>query len=146
MERQRNWLGLIAVALAGLALLVAIGGRLDQGSRWMAFRELPAPPAMPAQPAAPSMRGEGRFEHGTRPELAQGFEREERFAGRHGPGFGHHGSWFGPIGMIFGLLNLLTKVAALGLLAWLLLRLFQQRQMPPPTAPATPAGHDPRVE
>jgi hypothetical protein len=48
--------------------------------------------------------------------------------------------------MIFGLFGALTKLAALGMLVWLLLRLFQQRRAATPPAPTTPAGHDPRVE
>lgn len=162
MERNRNWLGIVAVALAGLALVVAIGGRFGPGGRQMAYYygQAPQAPAAPQAPQAPlPPMGEGRFERG--PDGFHGRGGPESFGpGFHGrggpegfgPGFaqGRHGfgHGFGPLGMIFGLVNFLTKVAALGLLAWLLLRLFQQRQVPPaaPAGPTTPAGHDPRVE
>jgi hypothetical protein len=121
----------------------------------------------PAAPAAPAW-GEGRFERGrggppafVRERLEREMERADRGAGgpawaagrgesgRHfGPGFGHR---FGPIGFLFGLLRGLGQLIALGLLAWLLLRMFNQRNSAPaapaaPAAPTTPAGHDPRVE
>jgi hypothetical protein len=154
MEPQRNWLSWAALALAGLALLVAVSGRFS-GPR-MAYSYEAAAPAAPMAPAAP------RFERGHGAQVMpfdQQFEREMGPRGRggegfgfqargfdHGPGFGR-GHGFGPFGMIFGLLGFLSKLAALGLLAWLLLRLFQQRRAgPPPPAPTTPAGHDPRVE
>lgn len=149
MERQRNWLGLAALILAGLALLVALGGRFS-GPRMVAYGYQEAVPAAPAAPAAP------RFERGQAMPFADNLQREfgpsDHSARGFGPGFerGHgfgprHG--FGPLGMIFGLVGFLTKLAALGMLAWLLLRLFKQRSAGlPPAAPTTPAGHDPRVE
>lgn len=165
MERQRNWLGWAALALAGLALLVAVGGRF--GGPRMAFgyadHMMMAREAVPAAPAAPAAPQAPRFERGPG---AQGvpfqgqLDREPRrghgdqgfgpgFHGRGGPGFAFRGErhGFGPIAMIFGLFSALTKLAALAMLVWLLLRLFQQRRAgPPPAAPTTPAGHDPRVE
>lgn len=148
MERNRNWLGLVAVALAGLALVVALAGRLGPGQ--IAFVQ--APQAQQA-PQAPDTRGfPGRGDQGVAPgfQRGQGDMHPGRGHGRpdFAPGFaqGRHGfGLFGPLAMIFGLVNFLAKIAALGLLAWLLLRLFQQRTTPPP-APTTPAGHDPRVE
>jgi hypothetical protein len=156
MEQQRNWLSWAALALAGLALLVAFSGRFS-GPR-MVYSYESAPPAMPMAPAAPRFeRGHGdrvmpfdeqlEREIGPRGRGGEGFGPGFQARGfDHGPGFGR-GHGFGPLGMIFGLLGLLSKLAALGLLAWLLLRLFQQRRAgAPPAAPTTPAGHDPRVE
>lgn len=94
-------------------------------------------------------RGPGaefRFEHGP-------MGRHEGFAmggprGWHGDGF-RHGPWgghgfFGPLALFFGL----SKLIAVGLLAWLLLRMWSNRRgaAPATPAPTTPAGHDPRVE
>jgi hypothetical protein len=156
MERNRNWLGVVAVALAGLALVVALAGRFGPGLDRIAFVQAPqAPQALqaPQAPQAPDMRGlPGRGDQGVAPgfERGQGGFHPGRGHGR--PDFAHgfardrHGfGLFGPLAMIFGLVNFLAKIAALGLLAWLLLRLFQQRNTPP-AAPTTPAGHDPRVE
>ncbi|NTU80183.1 MAG: hypothetical protein HGA45_12380 [Chloroflexales bacterium] len=150
MERNRNWLGLIALVLGGLALVVALGGRFGPH---MAYSYQAAVPAVPAAPAP-----DARFERGRGGPPAffsqrepQGMARgDESFGRGHGPmmgrGFGR-GHGFGPLGLLFGLVNLVTKLVALGVLAWLLLRLFQQRRNgPPPAAPTTPAGHDPRVE
>ena len=148
MERQRNWLGWAALALAGLALLVALGGRFG-GPRMMAYVQAPAAPAAP------------RFERGQPMPFADERDREFARPGRGGPegfapgfhgrghqgfareGFGHR---LGLLGFAFALVNTLAKLVALGLLAWLLLRFFQQRRNGPPPAPTTPAGHDPRVE
>jgi hypothetical protein len=135
MEQRRNWLGWIAVVLAGMALLVALGGRFDRGER--AFFERGGPVVQ-----APSF-DDNAFERRGSPFAHEGFG-----PGRHGfgPGqrdFGHGG--FSPFGLIFSLLGGLTKLLAFGLLAWLLLTIFQQRRQQPP-APTTPAGHDPRVE
>jgi hypothetical protein len=167
MERTRNWQGWLALILAGAALVVALGGRfwpdVAMGSV-AAIPAAPAAPAAPAEPAAPAW-GEGRFERGRggppafmRERLEREMERADRHAtgpawaagrgesGHHfGPGLGHR---FGPIGFFFGLLRGLGQLIALGLLAWLLLRMFNQRNSQPaaPAAPTTPAGHDPRVE
>ena len=155
MERNRNWLSWAALALAGLALLVALGGRF--GGPRLAYGSLPAAPAAPAAPLPPDARFEpgrgdpsipfaGELEREIGPR-ARGFEGFGHHHGFRGPGFERGHGFFGPLGLFFGLLGFLTKLAALGLLAWLLLRLFQQRQNgPPPAAPTTPAGHDPRVE
>mgnify|MGYP001291835704 CR=1 FL=1 len=164
MERQRNWLGWAALILAGLALFVAFGGRFGP-PRSVAFVQ-----AADA-PSAPNAAGTLRFERIQPRPFAAEPDRElfrpgrdaERFgpgAPERGPtivmmrepvthhqGFGHR---FGKLGFALALLDALTKLAALGLLAWLLLRLFQQRRSngngAPPAPPITPAGHDPRVE
>lgn len=148
MERQRNWLVWLALGLAGVALLVALGGRF--GGQRFGFG---VPAVAVTAPEAPRFADERELRRGPGgpPAFADEIRRgdgDRAFHGRgfDGPGFGHrHG--FNPLGMIFGLVNFLTKLAALGLLAWLLLRLFQQRRNEaPPAAPTTPAGHDPRVE
>lgn len=146
MERQRNWLSWAALALAGLALLVAFGGRFGPGNWADRYGEAAPAASVPGavyeqreREAAPFFEGRGG------PEVAG-----ERGPGafRHGrpDGFGHgRGPGFFPL---FGLLSAVSKLAALGLLVWLLVRLFNQRRNGGPTAPAptTPAGHDPRVE
>jgi hypothetical protein len=160
MDRQRNWLGWAALALAGVALLFAIGGRFGGPgtafsfkNRMMASQAVPAAPQAPQAPQTPGfqrglgMQGAPSMDQGARQGRGdQSFSFQGR--GDHGMAMGRgerHG--FGPIGMIFGLFGALTKLAALAMLVWLLLRIFQQRQAgPPPAAPTTPAGHDPRVE
>ena len=151
MEQRRNWLGWIAVGLAGLALLVALSGRFDRGERIAFVSGAPSAPSAPQAPTAPEFfergRGEPHFFRGERGDFDREFQfGRGEFRGEFGPGhhgFGHRG--FGPLGFIFGLIGGLTKLVAFGLLAWLLLKLFQQRRQGPP-APTTPAGHDPRVE
>jgi len=162
MERNRNWQGWVAIALAGLALIVALGGRSPWGSQqsnrmmWAAgdtgaqqggpgFGSAPQAQVAPQAPQAPQAPASPRFGRG---QGGQGF----------GPGQGDHrgmmgqgmmGRHSGP-GMlgIFGMLFGLAKLIAFGLLAWLLLRTFMQRRNAPPAAPpaTTPAGHDPTVE
>ncbi len=169
MERSRNWLAWLAVALAGLALLAVLGVGLV-AARFMATTGAPtAAPAVqaPAAPQAgqPPYGPGGRFAERGRGGPPDFFaERPERGAGpsrmhgtaRHG-GHQHGGFWpwysLGWLGVAFELLRGLAQLVAIALLAWLLLRLFQQgRGGQPPTAPATPAGpttpagHDPRVE
>lgn len=150
MERQRSWVSWAALALAGLALLVALGGRfgdtlLVPGSRTL-MMERPAAPRFEWRRGGPGAEPGGTIEREpVRPGFGHGFHGrgQESF----GPGFQTPRHGFNPFGMIFGLFGFLTKLAALGLLAWLLLRLFQQRRSgSPPAAPTTPAGHDPRVE
>jgi hypothetical protein len=149
MERNRNWLGIAALALAGLALFVALAGRVGPGAGF--YRQWP-PMAAQAPFGQQFERGPGamgeRFDRELRRELEHGAWRHGEFGPGHHRGFGHG---FGPLGLIFGLLRGLVNLAALGLLAWLLLKIFQQRRTPPaaPAAaapPTTPAGHDPRVE
>jgi hypothetical protein len=153
MDRNRNWQGWAAIALAGLALLVALGGRGPWGGGQMSWgrgeQQYAAPPA-PAAPQGPGnfrpeQDGQGRGHGDFR--FAQG-QTPPRFFGA-GPQGGPvmHGRGHPGIFGIFKLLSGLTKLVALGLLGWLLLRLFtQRRNTPPAAAPTTPAGHDPRVE
>lgn len=156
MERKRNWLGWAALALGVLALVVAVGGRFDPGGRMMAYA-VPQVPAAPAAPQAPAAPFGPRFERDERGPMAFHGQRDEmRFRHeRHADGMmmmGRHGGpWMGIFGL-FGLLKALGQLVALGLLAWLLLKLFNQRRNGPqpaaagPDAPRTPAGHDPTVE
>ncbi len=164
MERSRNWLAWLALALAGLALLAVLGVGLV-ATRFITATSAPvAAPAVqaPAAPQAsqPPVGPGGRFaergrggppaffaerpeHHGAGPSLMHG-------AARHG-GHQHGGFWpwhgLGWLGVAFGLLRGLAQLVAIALLAWLLLRLFQQgRGGQPPVSPTTPAGHDPRVE
>lgn len=159
MERNRNWQGWVAIALAGMALLVALGGRGPWNRDEMRAVATQPPPAAMAAPAAPGDRFERPFAqdefragpsesfHG--PDgFRDGPDRDEFFHGgpqRWEQGFGHGPHGFGLFGL-FGLLGGLMKLVAFGLLAWLLLRVFNQRRNTPPAAPTTPAGHDPRVE
>lgn len=163
MERKRNWLGWAALALGALALVVALGGRFGPGNRMSMMNDMRAVPAAPAAPQAPDMpygRMFERGEPGERGPMAFRGERDEsRFMqGRHGESMmggmmmERHRPGMGLFGF-FWLLKSLGQLVALGLLAWLLLKLFNQRRNGPPTAtaggpdvPRTPAGHDPRVE
>ena len=152
MERTRNWPGLAALALASLALLISLGALV--GAWW------PRPPAFVAQPppgafVEPGPGGGRFFDEGGRPDAPPPFappRAKHHFEGQH---FDRHpGGFFWPwLGFGFKLLQALTQVVALALLAWLLLRLFQQGRdsqppagPPAPAGPTTPAGHDPRVE
>jgi hypothetical protein len=171
MERKRNWLGLIGVVLGGLALVVALGGRFGPQ---MAYRGMGGGGMMggyqnaaPAAPANPPARPQGRFaqgQAGSPDAFTQQYGRGAEHMGRGAQGFSQgrppmmgrgfaqgrsfgHGHGFNPLGMLFGLVNGVSKLVALGLLGWLLLRLFQQRRDGSAhAAPTTPAGHDPRVE
>ncbi len=154
MERSRNWIGLAALALGCLALVISLGALF--GSRW------PGPPATATQapPGAfiapgPGGRFEGRGSGGP-PRAFEQMERKAHPWQYHAEGFRfdrHHGGFWSWLSSGFKLLQALTQLAALGLLAWLLLRLFQQGRgnqppagPPAPAGPTTPAGHDPRVE
>lgn len=157
MNKRRNWLAAGAFALAGLALLVALGGffRSSMMSRSMAYAAMPM--AQVQAQAEPQRGWEREDQRGGPPAFVQ-----ERFESRQaGPPAmmggqpGHsHGMMMSvhrpmnPLAMLFGLIDALTKIAALGLLGWLLLTIYKQRQQGtnPPPAPMTPAGHDPRVE
>jgi hypothetical protein len=140
MENNRNWQGWIALALAGLALLVALGGRnsgsavtvrvegpgdaqawaqpvnprAQQGPRWHDEWRAPAPPNAPG--FGP---GAQRFERG----FHGGFDREHR---------GHGFPFFLPFILVGGLI----KLAGVLLIGWLLLRFFRSRRdrpQPPTT-------------
>jgi hypothetical protein len=157
MERNRNWPAWAALILAGLALFVALGGRGNSFSQRWAERDVVAvAPAAPAAPVAPQampfdremqreMYGRGgdnfRFEHGPmagREGFAMGGPR-----GWQGHGHGH-GFFFGPLAFLFGL----SKLIGLGLLAWLLFRMWSNRRsMASATpAPTPPPGPHPPVE
>jgi hypothetical protein len=171
MDRNRNWQGWAALALAGLALVVALGGRGPFGFRGQdRFVSVESVPAAPVAPAAPQAPGFGR---GVPPEAAAEMERhmaemqgrmaeaQSRMAQAHGR-FGHDGPMMmgrgfdhgrgGPFGFfpLFGLLRGLVNLAALGLLGFVLFTVWRQRRAPAAAAsgpaPTTPAGHDPRVE
>lgn len=163
MDRNRNWQGWAALALAGLALIVALGGRgpFGFGDRYISA---PVAPAAPVAPQAPS------FGRGMAPEAAADMERhmaemqgrmaevQGRMAQAHGR-FGHDGPMMmargfehgrGGFGLfpLFGLLRGLVNLAALGLVGYILYTVWRQRRTPAAAGPAptTPAGHDPRVE
>lgn len=152
MERNRNLVAWAALIMAGLALVVAFAGRGPFGG-WERMA-VPAAPVAPAAPIPPGFEDDLREERERFRADAERFRAEGgRFFGQQGPmhRFGHDGPRHGFGGWFFGplmLLKGLAQLAALGLLAWLLLRLFNQRRNPPaaPAVPTTPAGHDPRVE
>ncbi|MCS6881753.1 MAG: hypothetical protein RMK84_08525 [Oscillochloridaceae bacterium] len=155
MERRRNWLGLAALALASLALVISLGALSG------AWRTRPAATVAQTPPVTFIAPGPGgRFEdlRGNPPPPFAAPRWKHHAEGHHfAP---HPGGFFWPwLGFAFKLLQALTQLAALVLLAWLLLRLFQQgrNNQPPagpsapagppaPAGPTTPAGHDPRVE
>ncbi len=148
MDRNWNWQGWVAIVLAGLALMVALGGRSSWGGRpqmtmmWSDGQSAQAVPAAPSAPQAPNAMPGGRgFGRG---QSSQGFTPGQGNF-RSGP-MGRHSrpGIFGVFGMLFGL----AKLAGLGLLAWLLFRMFAQRRNGTPPAPVqtTPAGHDPTIE
>lgn len=161
MERKQNWLGWAALALGALALVVALTGRFGPGGRMMMVSDMRAVPAAPAAPAAPERPYGPMMERGERGPMALYGERDEmrfmheRHADQMRGGMmmdRHGGPWMGIFGL-FGLLKGIGQLVALGMLAWLLLKLFQQRRNGPqpatvggPDVPRTPAGHDPRVE
>jgi len=159
MNRNWSWQGWVAIALAGLALVVALGGRMSWGNQgqmmgmWPDRQAVQAQPAPQAQaaPQAPNASGGQSFGRGHRGMMGDGQGMSGMMGGRgdfrSGP-MDRHGmpGMFGLFGMLFGL----AKLVGLGLLAWLLLRLFTQRRnaaaAATPAPPLTPAGHDPRVE
>lgn len=145
---QRNWQVWLAIALGGLALLVALSGRSapivqnyefarpDVGS----YAQPPQPPQAPQAPQAERPD----FGRHAGPGPDSGFYREYRgsndsregpFMGMHGRDgfrggpFGHRGFFFGP----FVLISILFRLAGVGLLLFLLVRLFKKQR-----ASATP--------
>ncbi|MBP1466641.1 hypothetical protein EYB53_013075 [Candidatus Chloroploca sp. M-50] len=166
--KKQNWLGWLALGVAGLALMVALGGFFGgtmMRMRTMAYQQTaPQAGALVVPLEGSSMRGD--HERGGPPAFVFERQQERNDAMRERMDRGDmrmemgqmahpsrdHGRFgiFGMFGMFLGLLNALSKMVALGLLAWLLLRLFQQRNAnsggTPPAPPLTPAGHDPRVE
>lgn len=149
MERRGNWLGLASLALASLALVISLGALFAVWWPPSAATVAPAPPPVAFAPPGPGGRFE-RFEADAPPPFAAPHWKHHPKGHHFAP---HPGGFFWPwLGFGFKLLQALTQLAALALLAWLLLRLFQQgRGQPPagppaPAGPTTPAGHDPRVE
>jgi hypothetical protein len=145
--RRLSW---IAIGLAGLALIVAMGrgGHTQRIERSAPYGYNGAPgdyyvpqPGVPQQSVpAPQQRVPG-------PQVAPGF-REERFEGwrGHRPGFergGHFGGFFRwPFFIIGGLFRLLL----LGLMIWLVLKFLGRRRGGPPSTgyqPPTQGGQDP---
>lgn len=159
MEQRKSWIPWIALVMAGFALVLVLGGRMAD-RRAMMMTGAMAQPAAQAQ-VGPEERGgppaamSERFEGGFPPGRAEGLRRDAppaafaegrtmppmamAMAAHHGP---RHG--FFPLMMLFGLINAVAKLVAMVMLAWLLWRLFQQKQAN--AVPTTPAGHDPRVE
>lgn len=171
MEQRRiNWPAWLALGISLVALAVALGSMaMSRRAMWTTWAmpgwsNQQAPPSIPPvwkergkhdqfTPPGWSERGErGQF---TPPGLQgrgeRGYVMPPSMGGYQMPGFMDGRWWFG------GLLDLidgLLKLAALALLIWLGIRIFRQRQNPPPAAPPgtppapplTPAGHDPRVE
>jgi len=163
MNRNWSWQGWVAIALAGLALVVALGGRSSWGnSSWgnqgqmmpMWSNQQAAPHAQVApQAQAPNNNPGQNFGRGHRGMMGNGQGMMGNGQGMMGRGDKQRGGgmmMMGRSGMpgIFGLLFGLAKIVGLGLLAWLLFRMFTQRRnaAQPPATPLTPAGHDPTVE
>ncbi|MEF3274083.1 MAG: hypothetical protein K6356_06710 [Chloroflexus sp.] len=164
-QRRTNWPAWLALGIALVALLVALGS-LMMSQR--AIRTVQTMPRWSDQPVTPSTppgwqqrreRGQvvppgwqqwGEPGQVVPPGWQQWGERGQIVP----PGWQHHGmpgmmnerGWFSSL---LGLLDNLLKLAALVLLIWLGIHIFRQRQNPPaapPPPPLTPAGHDPRVE
>lgn len=157
---QRNWQVWLAIALGGLALIVALSGRSapivqnyefarpDVGS----YAQAPQPPQAPEAPqavrpgpweqAGPGRDGYREFrgsEHdgyAYREYSGSVDGREGRFSGMHGrEGFRggpfQHRPFFGP----FVLISILFKIVGIGALLFLLIRLFKKQK-----ASASPAA------
>ncbi len=163
MEQRRiNWPAWLALGISLVALAVALGSMaMSRRAMWTAWA-MPGWSNQQAVPNTPSgWKERGKHDQFTPPGLQGRGERGQfmppgwRNWGERGqmmPGMMGSSGWFG------GLLSLvdgLLKLAALALLIWLGIRIFRQRQNPPPAAtppgtppapPLTPAGHDPRVE
>jgi hypothetical protein len=159
MNRNWSWQGWVAIALAGLALVVALGGRSSWGNQrqmmpmWSQQQPQQAQPAQPApQVQAPNNSSGQNFGRGHRGMMDNGQGMMGNGQGMMGRGDKQRGGgmMMGRSGMpgIFGMLFGLAKIVGLGLLAWLLFRMFTQRRnaAQPPATPLTPAGHDPSVE
>lgn len=141
MQRHGNWQGWVAMILAGLALMVALGDRVPWG------RQSDSVQVVAQQAVQPSVREE-RPERGNHHAMRMmPGSRDDHVvpsmrSSRHEAGFAlsRQPDMFGVFGMLLGVAQLI----GLALLAWLLLRLFAQRR--DAATPMTPAGHDPRVE
>src|SRR6266511_2631858 len=112
-------LGWIAIALGGLALFVALSGRMQShGMRFNEPQGYNRPPAFQAGPGAPGQSGpQGQF--GPRDQVGPrgGFEGRMRWGGPH------HGFPF--FFLPFILFGGLMKIAFVVLLVWLGLRLIR---------------------
>ncbi|WP_322490046.1 hypothetical protein [Chloroflexus sp.] len=168
MEQRRvNWPAWLALGISLVALVVALGSMaMSRRAMWTAWtmpgwsNQQVAPNFPPGwkergkhdQFAPPGWSERGQF---TPPGLQGRGERGQMMPGMGGyqmPSMMDSRGWFGGL---LGLVDGLLKLAALALLVWLGIRIFRQRQNPPPAAtppgtppapPLTPAGHDPRVE
>ncbi|NTW01088.1 MAG: hypothetical protein HGA19_07210 [Oscillochloris sp.] len=148
MNRSWNWQGWLALAISSLALFVALGGNVPwSNQRQTETLSVQIAPQAVESSQVPSEYAGRHFGRGQ--DSSESFQvvpsRGNFREDRSGP-MGHYGhfGFFGPLAMLMGL----AKLVALGLLAWLLLRMFNQRHnhTPPAAPPITPAGHDPRVE
>lgn len=156
MEHNRNWQGWVALALAGLALMVALVGRNPSPAVTIAVgADAGQAQAQPAQPAPPFGGRDWRGNAQTQPANPQGRGGDWREYDQQGPGFGpnapfpgrgHHGD-FGPgrpghgfpFFLPFMLISGLIKLAGVALVVWLLARWFRNRRnhSQPPSAPTT---------
>jgi hypothetical protein len=131
MDGNSRWQGWAALALAGLALFIALGGR-QQPTYVVQAPVAPAAPAAPVAPGAFDQRGPAFGDQRAQP--GPGFFNEERgraFGEMRDPGFhGQRGPWghgrmhgFGPFGFLFGIVKLIGFL----LLGFLLLKLLSRR-------------------
>lgn len=157
---QRNWQVWLAIALGGLALIVALSGRsapIVQNYEFVrpevGSYAQPAQPPQPPQPPQPgawqrsdpagsdSFREFGGSNHGAysyREYSGSVDTGEGRFSGMHGrEGFRggppHRHGFFGP----FVLISILFKLVGIGALIFLLVRLFNKQK----ASAAPPAGN-----
>ncbi|WP_129626354.1 hypothetical protein [Candidatus Oscillochloris fontis] len=138
MNRNWNWQGWLAIAISCLALLISLNDFIS----WRGVRQM-------VENTTNQMVIERSDQHPGRGNTKEKHDQNDDAQMMPGRGNPHampraHEGWglFGMIAGLVGMLLDLAKLAGLGLLAWLLWRLFTQRQ----AAPLTPAGHDPRVE
>lgn len=140
----RNRLGWIAIALAGLALIVALSGR-HQERRWRGFgpdeyngaygQQVVPPQAAPAPPQQAVPRPRQDFG----PQAGPGY-REGAFQGWRGRGGGFGGFTRWPFMLIGGLFRLLL----LALLIGLVLKFLGRRRGGPPSGGHRPPDQGPR--
>lgn len=147
MEDNRNWQGWAALALAGLALMVALFGRNTAPSVTITMPNGPSaaqtepqvPPVPPSRAARPDV-GPGWLEPQFGPRQQPGFgpgfgdrgprgswDRRPDFGERHGfyrAPWHHHPPFFAPFFLLFGL----VRLAGVALLVWLLIKFFQGRR------------------
>jgi hypothetical protein len=155
MERDGRRLGWIAIALGGLALIVALSGRMHSSQAYYGPQGYYGPP--PAYQAQPGPRGQfgpkGQFgpqgDLGPQGQLGpqgefgpmQEWRREVEMRRGHWGGGPHRG--FGPLFLLpFMLIGGLIKLAFVVLLIWLGLRLLRGRGFGGPRGHG-PGGHSP---